>query len=511
MKRLLVLILLSLMLFNIYSLLEAQWPVDPKENKRVLRNALYPSIISDGFGGVIIIARTLVVYSYMVAQRVDNNGNILWGQHLDGVQVALRDPFDVTGSDDLLSDGDGGAYVFYNFFDFIRWIEEPGEYPRRESDCNVYVQHIDRNGARVWGDRGVAISTKTGDQIARGIVSDNEGGMIVIWSDSCTYAQRVSGSGELLWEEDGRFISNRIMEIVTIDGDGGAILFPESGIGGQRVSRSGGLLWNEENIEIHLERFREAIYDGNGSVILSGRVYEGTSLRIFAQKISIQGELLWGIDGIQISRETNHQTFKAKIATDNSNAAIFSWRELRGGVSNVFTQRVSSQGNRQWGEYGIQIGGGAEPSQVAIDSNEVMCIWIDRRNVKGDLYGQKLDSRGNRLWGADDVAISLRDKYPSEPQIISNSEMGAVVCWYEDGLERGTYIQSISTSGVPGGRKGDVNLDGTLGISDVMKTIILLLQFSYSPSEYESWAADYNNDEKIDVLDIVGIIRRIVG
>ena len=58
--------------------------------------------------------------------------------------------------------------------------------------------------------------------------------------------------------------------------------------------------------------------------------------------------------------------------------------------------------------------------------------------------------------------------------------------------------------------KGDVNLDESLDILDIV--IIINIIFEYIiPTEYELWAADYNTDDAIDIMDIVQIVNCILS
>ena len=56
--------------------------------------------------------------------------------------------------------------------------------------------------------------------------------------------------------------------------------------------------------------------------------------------------------------------------------------------------------------------------------------------------------------------------------------------------------------------KGDVNLDESLDILDLV-TIINIIFENISPDEYQIWASDYNSDGDINIMDIVQIVNAI--
>ncbi|UCE17329.1 MAG: DUF3160 domain-containing protein [Gemmatimonadota bacterium] len=58
--------------------------------------------------------------------------------------------------------------------------------------------------------------------------------------------------------------------------------------------------------------------------------------------------------------------------------------------------------------------------------------------------------------------------------------------------------------------KGDVSGDGQIDIQDVVLTVNIVLN-TLEPTPEQFWAADWNDDEGIDILDVVGLIRFILG
>ena len=59
-------------------------------------------------------------------------------------------------------------------------------------------------------------------------------------------------------------------------------------------------------------------------------------------------------------------------------------------------------------------------------------------------------------------------------------------------------------------RKGDVNGDGYIDVSDVMRVIHVLLS-PHQASEHEIWGSDFNGDQRINALDVVSMIRQILS
>ena len=75
---------------------------------------------------------------------------------------------------------------------------------------------------------------------------------------------------------------------------------------------------------------------------------------------------------------------------------------------------------------------------------------------------------------------------------------------------------SLSSTGIGNwiffrGTKGDLNLDGEVNVTDVVREINIILNIPPAPTNVELWAADVNNDGEVDVTDVVGTINIILG
>ncbi|MFQ6093016.1 MAG: dockerin type I repeat-containing protein, partial [bacterium] len=58
--------------------------------------------------------------------------------------------------------------------------------------------------------------------------------------------------------------------------------------------------------------------------------------------------------------------------------------------------------------------------------------------------------------------------------------------------------------------KGDINCDGTLDVADVLLCVSIIIKL-HKPNRFELKLADFNGDARINVLDVVGIVRAIFG
>ena len=105
----------------------------------------------------------------VVVQKVDLNGNNLWGDYgIVAVNAEGRqeDP-------QLVTDGAGGAYII--------WMDYRDE---TDAEGDIYAQHVLNDGSLEWGTEGLALINQPGQQSSPNICSDGQGGAYVIWKDN---------------------------------------------------------------------------------------------------------------------------------------------------------------------------------------------------------------------------------------------------------------------------------------------------------------------------------------
>ena len=176
----------------------------------------YPVVVNDGAHGVIVAwVETLSGACYGIyAQRIDQNGNLLWGE--DHIRICQSTIYKAPA---IVSDGRGGAFIVWNDV--------------RGSDPDIYAQRIDSSGVIQWKENGLPVTIAYGSQSDPAAIADDNGGIIVAWSDfrnnanfGDIYAQRLAGTGYALWPTNGVVVSTangqQLYPSLASDGQGGA-------------------------------------------------------------------------------------------------------------------------------------------------------------------------------------------------------------------------------------------------------------------------------------------------
>ena len=344
----------------------------------------------------------------------------------------------------------------------------------------------------MWSDEGVQI-VNYDNQFAyysRGMTPDGLGGLYFTWRDTRyseeeyhheLWANRIGSDGTPLWGDSG----------IPIAQDG------RSNGGKSQVAR----LSDNSIICVYLKQ-----------------IEDNDDLNIFAQRVDIDGNLLWDSE-VPICTEIEDQWI-FDIYSDGENEVYMIWKDYRNGISNLFAQKINSEGEVQWQENGVDICN-YESAQVQFNymldqNNYLIAVWVDTRNAYSsqyDIFAQMISPNGNLLWEPDGMQISVAEDMQQYPTL-TKSHNGIIMSWidYRNSPCRDVYAQQISIFGELGDiplPNGDLNLNLTTDILDIIQAIEIILEVNEG-TDYQMWAADVNEDFIIDMLDIIIIVNIIL-
>jgi hypothetical protein len=445
----------------------AQWSIDPAVNNPICTAADWqalPAIAGDGSGGAIIAwndwrGGSSIVY----AQRIDSDGVLRW--QTNGVPVCS-----VSGSTDgpvIAADGKGGAV--------IAWYDY-----RSGSYSDIYAQRINADGAVQWDPAGVAVCTAPGNQSNPQIISDERGGAIICWCDNRSlqagiHAQRVDSAGVVQWMTDGIDLCSEpnfeTYPAMTGDGNKGAIvtwlaLYGHCEVYSQRIDSGGTILWPMEGVLIFsgtcitYEPHPKIISDGaGGAVITWNDTYAGSS-DVYAQRINSNGIILWQSNGVTVCGNEYDQIYP-DLVSDDEGGAIISWLDDWYPDTGIFAQRVDLNGNLLWAPGGAPVyltEEHLEPPVVCSDGAGGAIVSITNEWVytpDGNIYAQRIDPDGELRWQAAGAAVCNAPEDQLCVKTLSDGRGGAVFVW-EDRRNGGIgyddiYCARIDSNGNPGG------------------------------------------------------------
>jgi hypothetical protein len=175
------------------------------------------SLVWDGADGAFLVWKNQDTDLEKVkAQRFNSAGSPQWGS-----PVELTSYASVECNLQAIPDGSDGIIVAWEDI--------------RNGNSDIYAQRLSSGGVQQWNpgyDIPVCVSPITQDKV--NIVSDGDGGAIIVWKDERTvksgiYAQRIDNNGLILWDENGVAISDSGFTTDTdpniiSDGKGNAII-----------------------------------------------------------------------------------------------------------------------------------------------------------------------------------------------------------------------------------------------------------------------------------------------
>ena len=309
-------------------------------NKRILGE--YPGqsnaqIVEDGEGGVIISYEDRLEnlpswYANVRVQRVDSNGNFLWGP--TGVKVTLDEINQ--GSQKVVNDGEGGAVVI--------WVNTLAEYK---------VNRINSGGQKLWGDSGIVLGINGFYDPA--LLVRTTGNKYVLSPERNTYKYldetgNVFYTGSVVW-----------LENIISDGNGGIVFTSRGGqfpsnwqLRAHRKDSFGNSIWQVPHIVV-----AESLYFNSRPRIQYNSVYyyfgwsgmkNGIDRVSQFQALREDGSKLFPEGSIQLTENT--PVGSPHIIPSDSGQTIFIWNDATISSSTI-AQKYDTLGNKMWEENGI--------------------------------------------------------------------------------------------------------------------------------------------------------------
>ena len=140
-------------LFGISNLLLAQWSTTPNNHVMISPEGESPKICSGGDGGAYIIWNNYSRdHSRVYLQHVDKYGNKTLT-----TPIIVCDTNDIQLQFDMIEDGYNGVLILVSAG---KWIDKQTNYWQTK----LFVQRVDKNLNKLWGESGVRVSMKENDQ-----------------------------------------------------------------------------------------------------------------------------------------------------------------------------------------------------------------------------------------------------------------------------------------------------------------------------------------------------------
>ncbi|MFH2049129.1 MAG: T9SS type A sorting domain-containing protein [bacterium] len=362
-----------------------QWPID---------------IISDGKGGAIVlwqdyrkltdnISRDFASNTLYV-QRINADGQVLWNEN--GIQLSdfrIRTDYIInqqimqTNCEGIISDCHGGAYIC--------WTLAHDSLMGQTQNQIAYIQHVDSTGSILWDEYGKTLLYGISAELS--IVSDDSSGVYCYVNPDSVY--RFDYDGNMLWDI-ALYLPTRWSSTLVSDGLGGFYAVGVQNWPGKvimyRVDRQGNILLNNWNYEDEKGLKENKLFvdsDTKQGLFLRCRNYDGI---IHMLRISPNGNILW----------ENHGDIDVPALIDNFGNWFYLY-SIEDSTYRIYEKKYDIDGNPMWGENGILIRARTEDwgwlspwNYVADQNGGLIMLWSETRHLTQywDIMGQQVNSDG---------------------------------------------------------------------------------------------------------------------
>jgi hypothetical protein len=347
------------------------------------------------------------------AQKVDENGNLLWGEMgipIVTVPARQEDPI-------AISDLNGGIFVIWR------------DYRNEPEDGDVYAQHMFSDGSFAWDEAGVPLSNLGGVQESLNLCSDGLGGVFALWSDKSSSTDghitvtHISANDEILAQGTG-------IPVLANQGSHARLSFENAG-------------------------------DGFAMMVWQDTRMGGEETDIYMQRIDSSCNTIWTTPeegGIPMCDVQGSKQLAAKITHLSNDTTVVVWEDYRSEGSDnadIYIQFINGDGDFLLEETGFPISNLSHKKtspRVKASSTTAYFVWEDERVIPNwpDIYAQAYQLGTGILWEEDGKSISALYCKQTQPRLTADND-GAFFIWMDnrnaDYPETEIFLQHISNDG----------------------------------------------------------------
>ncbi len=226
----------------------------------------------------------------------------------------------------------------------------------------------------------------------------------------------------------------------------------------QRIDEDGNVLWGESGIVVADRSFSSTqqyglCVDTDGNAVMAFRDDRFGGESVSAARVSPDGDLLWGEDGIALN-DPGDSGFTPMITCTSDGSAVVAYFDLNG-----FTRLVSldSDGDENWSVEASHSDSPIAISDIAAatgtdDDGSITVAFATTGppTIPRKVYIEKYDADGNALWGGDEpVTVSETGSMQMGyfPGFTTDELGGVTVAWYVVTPDIQSYVQYYDADG----------------------------------------------------------------
>lgn len=359
----------------------------------------------------------------------------------------------------MLSDGNEGFWMVFQSRDF------EGNFSR------IKVQRVSPLGEPLLGEGGLEVSDAAGNQSEVRVITDSFHDLILVWKqskDSETgdiYIQKIQMQGDRRFGQSGlqvcATIGNQKAPAIALGEYGNIYVAWEderAGEGKTRIYsqciRSEGIMaWHPDGLRVHqnesLSKRPLLCEDSRGGVYIVWEDYRaGNAWQLWFQSIEPNGSFRFTEQGMPAFRPDASAQTNASILPDGYAGffVVCEKMDVRNYETDIYYSRVNHNGHIQYQFAACSAFGDQVNPTLTIRNYEIILIWEDKRNGDWDIYGQYLSVvTGSPQWEHNGLPLAAHPYHQQNPGIIATIEFNDImICWQ---TEDRVYAQKLSNFG----------------------------------------------------------------
>ncbi|MCP4290513.1 MAG: T9SS type A sorting domain-containing protein [bacterium] len=357
----------------------------------------------------------------------------------------------------------------------------------RGGNSNIHVYKIASDGSFSWGADGIDVSNNADSKGPPSLVETNNGDVVVAWFQDSTFGgpsikvQRYNSEGTPLLAAGGLSVTEGTdslpsgQSMVPCGTDGFLMAYVpvysfmgNRQIKAQRFDASAQPVWADylmimDDATVPMGHYFQMIADGQGGAFFSWSVATGLNFTARAQHVDQDGNEDYGHNGLPVSTNPGYSQISPDLTfnpTSGEATVFYIQMSSNQNEKGVFSQRISTTGERLWTDNGVQI----VPVDTTIEGfvraedsgDAVMGLFFQAPyNSFGQdqVVGIKVDTDGSPMWIPAAVGVSTN--------LSGKDDLMTVIG--EDGTVRAIWADNRSGNYDIYGQ--NLNGDGTLGSS----------------------------------------------
>jgi len=198
-----------------------------------------------------------------------------------------------------------------------------------------------------------------------------------------------------------------------------------------------------QSYELNWDRFHFRTSDNSEIVFWSDT--PSADRDVFAQKINPNGQTIWN-EPLPMTTSVGDQRL-LDVVPSSDNCFILLWEEYDiDTLIQLGMQKVTSNGQRLWGETGVLLPMGNQYLQKgALVPNNVGGAYVIFRTNSNNVMGQNIDALGNQLWQTGGIQLFIYTGSVNLQDAVSDGEGGAIINIQKD--YNTSHLMRISDTG----------------------------------------------------------------